>query len=40
YQGGEAIAVRLIATPGDSDIKVVGVFAPNAAEFSSLQLPD
>ncbi len=40
YQGGEAIAVRVIATPGESDIKVVGVFAPNAAEFSSLQLPD
>jgi len=40
YQGGEAIAVRVIAIPGDSDIKVVGVFAPNAAEFSSLQLAD
>ena len=40
YQGGEAIAVRVIAIPGQSDIKVVGVFAPNAAEFSSLQLPD
>ncbi len=40
YQGGEAIAVRLIATPGEPDIKVVGVFAPNAAEFTSLQVPD
>lgn len=40
YQGGEVIAVRVIATPGQSDIKVVGVFAPNAAEFPSLQLPD
>ncbi len=38
YRGGSAIAVRVIAAPGESQVKIVGVFTPDIAEFDSLRL--
>ncbi len=34
YEDGTQIAVRVVATPGDSQLRLVGVFTPELADFA------
>ena len=34
YEGGSEIAVRVIATPGDAQLRLVGVFTPELRDFA------
>lgn len=36
YRGGRGIAVRVIATPGESQIRIIGVFTPDGSDFGSM----
>lgn len=37
YQGAELIAVRLIAAPGEGEVRLIGVFTPEQGEFPVAQ---